>query len=123
MLEGLGFAAILIAWALPVNCIAIFLSSQERPMPVVGGVLAAGKLIMTVYVFFVLWPMMWYDGPATATVQDLLWAFFHNHNMITVAIFLVNLVMGIVSLTLNCLAPGKSDSTSVKNTLADAAQA
>ena len=123
MLGGFEFFAFLIAWALPVNCLAIFLSSQERPMPVVGGVLAAGKLFMTIYVFFVLWPMMWYDGVGLATVRELLWVFFNKHNIITVTIFLVNLIAGIVSLILNCHALGKRNSTSVKDTLADTAQA
>ena len=123
MLSGVDFFAFLIAWVLPVNCLAIFLSTQERPMPVVGGVLAAVKLCMTIYVFFVLWPMMWYDGELPATIRGLLWAFFNKHNIITVAIFLVNFIAGIVSLILNCNALGKRDSTSVKDTLADTAQA
>ena len=123
MLSGVDFFAFLIAWVLPVNCLAIFLSTQERPMAFVGGVLAAGKLFVTIYVFFVLWPMMMYDGMLPATVKGLLWAFFNKHNIITVAIFLVNLIAGIVALFLNCHALGKRNSTSVKDTLADTAQA
>ena len=123
MLGGVEFFAFLIAWVLPVNCLAIFMSSQERPLPVVGGIFAAGKLIMTFYVFFVLWPMMWYDGVGLATVQELLWVFFNRHNIITVTFFLVNLIAGIVALILNCRALGKRNSTSVKDTLADTAQA